>query len=163
MLTQSELKSQLHYDHETGIFTRLVANSNRVKVGEVAGGKKNTGYIYFKINCKLYLAHRLAWLYVYGEFPVNFIDHINGIKDDNRIKNLRGATYQQNSFNRDGCKNKTSLFKGVSWSKASKKWKANATLKGKSYYLGLFNLPELASQAYQYFATKHHGEFYHDS
>lgn len=159
MLTQSELKSQLHYDPETGIFTRIVSTSNRVKVGDIAGRKHNFGYLQIQVNGKLYLSHRLAWLYVYGEFPLNDIDHINMIRDDNWIENLREATRSENLFNRGSNKTNTSGFKGVSFNKASNKWVAQAKLNGKKQGLGYFSTPELASEAYQAFTTKHHGEF----
>jgi hypothetical protein len=160
MLTQAELKSQLHYNPETGIFTRMVSNNNKIKVGDVAGGKHNQGYMVIGINGKLYLAHRLAWLYVHGEFPENDIDHISGIKDSNFIKNLRVSTRSQNLFNRGVTKNNTSGYKGVSFDKATNKWMAKARLNGKRYYLGLFVTPEKASEAYQAFSKNNHGEFY---
>ena len=78
MITQAELKEQLDYNPETGVFTWKVANSNRNKVGGVAGClHKFTGYNVIRINKKGCKSHRLAWLYVYGEFPKGFIDHIN--------------------------------------------------------------------------------------
>lgn len=161
MLTQTELKLHLHYNHETGIFTRLVSTAIRTKTGSVAGCKTKIGYLAIQINCKSYRSHRLAWLYVHGEFPINDIDHINGIKDDNRISNLRDATDSQNHFNVESNKNNKSGFKGVSFYKVTNKWVAQASLSGKKHNLGYFTTPELASEAYQAFATKHHGEFYH--
>lgn len=160
MLTQIELKRHLHYDPETGIFTRLISNSNIVKVGSIAGSKNHKGYLQIQINSKVYGAHRLAWLYVNGEFPVNQTDHINCIKDDNRIVNLRDANSSQNKLNVGANKNNTSGFKGVAFHKEANKWVAQAWLNGKKHYLGLFTTPELASVSYQAFATKHHGEFY---
>lgn len=162
MLTQAELKSQLNYNEETGIFTRLLSNSPRVKIGDIAGYKHICGYLQIMVNRKQYLSHRLAWLYVYGEFSKNDIDHINCIKDENWILNLREATRSENKCNVGTQKNNTSGFKGVNFHKASNKWIARADLNGKRYNLGSFITPELANKAYQEFAKKHHGEFFHE-
>lgn len=159
ILTQEELKSKLHYNPDNGIFTRIQSTQS-IRAGDIAGSKSNQGYLQIRINCKQYQAHRLAWLYVYGEMPNGMIDHINGVKDDNRIKNLRESTSQQNQFNTGSYKNNKSGYKGVSFHKSSNKWSAKATLNGKGKHLGLFTTPELASQAYKVFATKHHAEFY---
>lgn len=162
MLTQTELKRHLHYDKDTGIFTRIISNASNVKVGDVAGIKMTEGYLQITVNNRKYLSHRLAWLYIHGEFPPSQIDHKNGIKDDNSIFNLREANNQQNNFNVGAQKNNTSGFKGVSFYKITGKWKATAKLSGKRYHLGYFSTPELASEAYQAFAKKHHAEFYRD-
>lgn len=160
MITQSELKSQLHYEPKTGIFTRLIANCNRIKVGDVAGDLHSTsGYCRITLNSSRYLSHRLAWLYIYGVMPKNEIDHINGVVDDNRIVNLRSATRSQNLFNRCAQKNNTSGYKGVSFDKKCNKWRSVAWLNCKKHHLGLFATPELASQSYQTFAKENHGEF----
>ena len=160
MLTQAELKSHLHYNPETGIFTRIKLCKG-TKVGDIAGGKRTDGYVDIRVNGRKYKAHRLAWLYVNDEFPTNQIDHVSGIKDDNRIVNLREATNQQNNFNTGAYKNNMSGFKGVAFNKARNKWLAKARLNGKVHHLGLFTTPKLASQSYQSFAALHHGEFYH--
>jgi hypothetical protein len=159
MLTQAELKRQLHYDPETGIFTRLVTNAMCIKVGDIAGSKRTDGYIAININKKVYSAHRLAWLYVYGELPVKFIDHINMIRDDNRIDNLRQATNQQNKFNAGIRKDNKTGYKGVTFCKQNNKWKSESRLNGVIHYFGYFTTPELAHEAYKQFAIKHHGEF----
>ena len=158
MLTQTELKSHLHYCQDAGIFTRIKSGSG-VKVGNVAGSKDLDGYLRISVNNKTYKAHRLAWLYVHGEFPVNDIDHINCIRDDNRIANLRNATRQQNNLNVCKLKNNTSGYKGVSFSKANNKWRAQAQLNGETKHLGYFKTPKLASETYQAFSIKNHGDF----
>ena len=159
MLTQTELKRQLHYNPETGIFTRLVSTNRRIKVGDIAGSKHPTGYMQISINKNTYRSHRLAWLYVHGTFPKKEIDHINGVKYSNWILNLREANNQQNKFNRGAYKNNTTGFKGVCV--RGNRWRAQARLNGKMQYLGYFTTPELASQVYQAFAINNHTEFLH--
>jgi hypothetical protein len=161
MLTQAELKRQLHYDPETGIFTRLISTARRVKVGDMAGNKNTQGYIQICINNNIYSSHRLAWLYCFGNIPTYHIDHINGITDDNRICNLREATHQQNQWNRGKSSNNTSGFKGVHLDSESKieRWIARATLNGKKHYLGRYYSKENAYKAYKKFINQHHGEF----
>ena len=87
MITQSKLKELVNYDQDTGIFTWKKRTSNRIKIGDIIGNLHNCGYIEMGVNGKRYLAHRLAWLYVYGYMP-KLIDHINTNKQDNRICNL---------------------------------------------------------------------------
>lgn len=99
MLTQDRLKELMRYDEETGILTRRVSTSSNARAGDIAGSKDKDGYLVIRIDKKLYRAHRLAFLYVYGRFPEEFTDHINGIRDDNRISNLREVTRQENMQN----------------------------------------------------------------
>jgi hypothetical protein len=149
MLTQEKLKQILHYDPDTGIFTNLTQRSSTAKKGSIAGSKHASGYINIEIDRKKYRAHRLAWLYIHGEFPETFLDHKNENPRDNSIVNLRVATEQQNQHNKskpyktNGCG-----LLGVSWYTPSKKWRAQIMLNGKSKHLGLFNTAEEASTAY---------------
>ena len=159
MLTQAELKRQLHYNPETGIFTRLVSNTTWVKIGDITGSKTSDGYFCICVNKKVYRSHRLAWLYIYGSFPKTLIDHINMDRLDNRISNLREATRAENIWNIGKTSKNKSGFKGVSFNKSYNKWSAVCTVNNKTNHLGFFITPELASQAYQEFAKKHHGEF----
>jgi hypothetical protein len=147
-LSQERLKELLHYDTETGIFTNLTQRG-KVKKGTVSGTKYSNGYIYIEIDRKRYRAHRLAWFYVYGEFPTNQIDHINEIKDDNRIVNLRLATNQENQHNVSSLQlNNTSGFAGVFWRKDRKKWKAIIYLNSRQKHLGHFDTAEEAYESY---------------
>jgi hypothetical protein len=158
MLTIEQLKEVLEYNPDTGLFTWLKSNGRRAKVGNVAGCK-NKGYIVIKINRKRHLAHRLAYLYMAGNFPENLIDHINHIRDDNRWTNLRDATCSQNDANRVKQKNNTSGYKGVRWNKTTKKWRAKIRYMNKDIHIGVYTTPQEASEAYKKKAIELHGEF----
>lgn len=137
-LTQSRLKELLHYDPLTGLFTRLIATSSSIKVGDIAGNKNDKGYIRISVDNISYKAHRLAWLYMTGEFPENEIDHEDHIRSNNRWHNLSHVTTQENRKNISLRSNNTSGVTGVNWSKASKKWCAEINVDKVKKYLGLF-------------------------
>lgn len=160
MITQEYIKSVLHYDSSTGIFT-WTKNAIPKMRNKIAGTITKKGYINIDVMNKCQKAHRLAWLYVYGYIPKNQIDHINHNKSDNRIKNLREATPQQNQFNKKITTRNTSGFKGVSFHNLTKKWRAAININKKTKYLGEFNSPEEASFAYNSMAKKIHGVFAH--
>ena len=159
MITQEELKSQLNYDEVTGIFTWKIKNSNRIKIGDIAGSINNKGYTIITINKKHFVAHRLAWLYVYNYIPSKDIDHINGNRADNRINNLREATRSENSFNSKISKNNKSGLKGISWHKTAKKWEVCLRFNGVKKYLGIFDNIELAELVITEARAKYHGMF----
>jgi hypothetical protein len=112
-----------------------------------------------RIDGVLYLAHRLAWLYVYGALPGNVIDHKNNTKTDNRIENLRDVTPSQNQWNTRVQKNSKSGTKGVFWDRRSRKWIARLTCKYKCVFNGYFNSLEEAVVAREAAVKRHHGEF----
>lgn len=147
MLTQERLKELLDYDPETGVFTRKVSLSRRVKVGDIAGSLHPHGYLTLMVDAKSYVAHRLAWFYVYGVWPKE-IDHINRIRNDNRISNLREVSRLENMYNKSKYANNSSGLTGVSWHKATGKWHSSICAKGLQKYLGLFDTPEEAHAAY---------------
>lgn len=148
VMTQNELKKLLHYDQSTGIFTWLQSRG-RVKAGSIAGSKQKHGHLAVKIDGKNYHLHRLAWLYAYGKFPNNMIDHINGIAYDNRIDNLRDVTNAVNQHNQKNAHvNSKSRLIGASWNKQNKAWKAQITHHGKVIYLGLYETAQFAHEAY---------------
>lgn len=149
-LTQLELKKYLHYDPETGIFTWKIFSNTQVKIGDIAGClSKKDGYIYIGMKGKLYLAHRLAWLYATGKIPKDMIDHKDGVRNNNRFNNLREANKSQNAQNRIASTNKNkSGYLGVSLHSSNKKYCAYITVDGKCKNLGSFTTPELAHEAY---------------
>lgn len=148
MLTAERLREALHYDHETGVFTWRSRTSNRVKIGDIAGAIDLNGYRLIGVDGRLYKAHRLAWLYVYGRWPVKQIDHINGVRDDNRFANLREATSGENHQNITRRSDNTSGFIGVTWHRQNMKWMAQIRVDGRYHYLGCFNTSEEANAAY---------------
>lgn len=155
-LTQSRLMHLLAYDPETGVFTWRVSPTNGVRVGTVAGGKRSDGYHQINIDGKHYRAHRLAWLYIHGHFP-GLIDHLNGIRADNRITNLRDVDCSINSQNqrRAQSANKSGLL-GVCWHKCNAKWRAQIRLDGRKKHLGLFATADEAHAAYLEAKRLHH-------
>lgn len=155
------VKERLAYDPETGIFTWKVRPRNRTPIGTVAGGVRSSdGYARIQVAKGLRVpAHRLAWLLTHGVWPEHEIDHINGVRDDNRLCNLRSATPEQNQANQGIRKNNASGFKGVSFHEKGNKYQAHIGIKGKSTYLGLFATAELASEFYQLVADMLRGEF----
>lgn len=161
ILTQAELKAQFHYNHVSGKFIYIAHSTQQNLIGTVAG-HINNGYVEIKINNKRYLAHRLAWLFMIGEFPVLDIDHTDGNRLNNVFSNLRLASKSENRMNCGVCKNNTSGFKGVSLHKKSGKWQVFCKANGKNHYLGLHLTPELASQAYEKFAKEHHKDFFNN-
>ena len=159
ILTVERLRSLLAYDPETGIFTRLVRTSNTTRVGDVAGSLTPKGYQMIGIDWRSYQAHRLAWLYVYGEWPASELDHVDGNRANNSIGNLRLASRKENCFNQGKRQHNTSGFKGVSWHHGIGKWRARIAVENGRRHLGYFDSPDAAGRAYEAAATKYHGAF----
>lgn len=135
MLTQARLKELFDYSPETGVFTRKSAVS-QCKAGDSAGSLDPIGYLRISVDGNPFWAHRLAWLYVTGSFPLGLIDHINRVKTDNRILNLRDVTQRENVANSGLSRKNTSGHKGVSWHKALGRWMVKAKKDGKNHYIG---------------------------
>lgn len=112
-----------------------------------------------RINRRLYMAHRLAWLYVTGTWPINHVDHINGNRSDNRFANLRAATSRENARNSRMRANNACGYKGVHYKKQLNKFVAQIHVDGRVYHLGVFGTAEEAHAAYCKAAREHFGEF----
>lgn len=213
-ITQEYLRSILHYDPETGIFTwrfrvkayskptasghpgitwnntckrwmsRISAFGERVYIGvyktiesaAVAQQKKlddlnakyagkptgyttESGHITISIDNKNYLSHRLAWLYMTGEWPPNGIDHRDGIPSNNRWSNLRLATQSQNNANAKLRSDNKTGHKGVTWCEGSRAYQVHVSFNGVRHYFGCFNDPEKAAKVYREKAAELFGEF----
>jgi hypothetical protein len=159
-LTADKLKELLCYDPATGIFTRATACRC---AGKVAGTPDKDGYCQISIGPRssrmLCKAHRLAWLYMTGEWPSLDIDHVNGITGDNRWSNLRLATQKLNNANSKRRKDNKSGFKGVHWYSKRKMWRAQITIDGKNVNLGYFDDPAKGHEAYMLAARHEFGEY----
>lgn len=139
-------KELLDYDTETGVFTWKVTRGS-VSVGSIAGRITHKGYITIQIESKFVKAHRLAWLYIYGIMPDEQIDHINGVRNDNRISNLRLATPAENQQNQRAAHSRnTTGYLGVS--KVGNHFKARIVSGGRCINLGSFSDPIAAHSAY---------------
>ena len=130
----------MRYNPDSGAFVRKwrIGKGCRAIDGAVAGWTSDQGYTLIGIGGYDYFAHRLAWLYVYGQFPIDQIDHINHDKSDNRMVNLRAATTQENQQNISIPKTNKSGVVGVSWYKNLSKWTAKIKVDGMSIHLGYF-------------------------
>lgn len=137
-ITADEARNFLEYSPVTGAFTRKVKTCNRVKVGAPAGTVNGAGYLKIRLKSKQYLAHRLAWLIMTGEFPPDQIDHINGTVTDNRWCNLRAVTRQENDRNRAVRRDSASGHIGVRRHDRADGWVARITVSGKRINLGYF-------------------------
>jgi hypothetical protein len=127
--------------------------------GKVAGYIDKQGYWSLHIFHRRYRAPRVAWLIMTGEWPAGDIDHINLNRSDDRWSNLRVATESENMANRLAPRNNTSGFKGVSFDRKTKKWRAKITKNYSHHYLGAFDTPEAACAAYSKAAHELFGEF----
>lgn len=148
MITTERLRECFHYDPETGYFTWIKRMGKRGVVGRRAGYQNVHGYRGIRIDRHNYLEHRLAWQYMIGEWPKYPLDHINGIKTENRFSNLRVAPGALNNENlRRPNKNNRSGFLGIAGPYRGK-WKAQIKAKGVWRYLGQFLTKEEAHAAY---------------
>lgn len=153
-LTAERLREAVCYDPESGSFKQL----KHARSGKSPGWKDELGYIHIRVCNKLYLAHRLAWLYVYGQWPRENLDHINGCPSDNRIANLREAPQRLNMRNTVHKWVNSSIKKGVSFDPKRKKYRAYIKVDGKQIHKRFNTLEE----AVQYRATmeaEHYGEY----
>lgn len=152
MLTQERLKELFNYDPLTGIFTRKIASGryNRFPIGSIVGSPHSQGYLIAVVDGKNLRLHRLAWLYVYGELPKE-IDHINNVKDDNRIANLRICNRSENVQNVVLKANNTSGYKGIHKDKYRDSFRAQIKVKNKiltsNFSFSQYGSKDLALQA----------------
>lgn len=158
LIDVKDIYSYLDYDLKTGIFVWKVKTKTS-NLGDVAGNANWRGYVSIWIAGKQYYAHRLAWAFCNGSWPIGDIDHINEDKSDNRISNLRVASRSENMFNRSCNKNNTSGMKGVVFCKATNRWRAQMMVNKKSVNIGRFKTKEAAANAYMLKAKEIMGEF----
>ena len=167
--TVAEVRAALDYDPDTGRFAwRIRADKNAQWNSRLAGKPAGcvfrkpgcrTAYVVIGLNGRYRKAHRLAWLYMKGEWPAVGIDHRDTDGLNNRLENLRLATVSQNNANAPRPCNNSTGYKGVSWLKARRKYQAQIQCKGKKQHLGLFDRPEDAHEAYVCAAYGLFGEY----
>lgn len=155
-LTAKRLRELLQYNEETGIFT-WATRRQRVSIGSAVGALTDRGYVVIDVMGRRYKAHRLAWLYVFGEWPKGDIDHINCHRADNRISNLRDVSRSVNRQNQRTAKagSVTGLL-GVSFDKDRRKYVAQININGKVKKIGRFDSAKTAHEAYLREKRKHH-------
>lgn len=156
-LTAKRLRKVLDYNPETGKFVRRIARSNQ-RAGTETGCINTLGYVVIMVDYKLYLAHRLAWLYVYGKWPKG-VDHINRNPGDNRLCNLRQCDQAQNVRNSRRSRHNTSGLKGAIYRENRGHWYATTMVRGKKLYLGSFPTAKAAHAAYMKATRQYFGEF----
>lgn len=142
------LNHHFRYCSETGAFYwKNTPPKAPVKVDGVAGTKHSTGYIVLKLMKRTFRAHRVAWLLIHGHWPTLQIDHINGVRHDNRLVNLRDVAPRANSQNR--CKPNANNSSGlIGASKHKGRFSASIRIDGKQTFLGVFDTPEEANRKY---------------
>ena len=146
-VTAERVRELLAYDPETGVFTWRVRRGRSAPAGSIAGWRDRGDYVLICVEQCAYFAHRLAWLYVNGQWPVGDIDHMNGIPFDNRIENLRDVNRSLNMQNlrRANRNNKLQLL-GVT--KSGKGFAAQIVVGGRALYLGTFPTAQFAHECY---------------
>lgn len=164
------LRSLLRYDPDTGLFTwrrrprnefssdRIYNSWNAKYSGKNCGSLTNK-YRTLRINDSQFYCHRLAWAIHYGEWPESDVDHINMVKTDNRIQNLRLSSRRQNMSNIKATKANKSGLIGVYWAKRERKWVAGITIDYKFNFLGYYDDPHLAASAYNAACEKANGKY----
>lgn len=161
-ITQELLHRLFRYDKDSGhlIWREPLHSTSRPPLGERAGCvKKCCGYRDIKIDGKPYKAHRLVWMYHFGEWPRGELDHVNLVKDDNRIENLRLATRSQNCANKRGLVGLKGVHLRYVRSDGSRRWVGMIKVSGRQRFLGYFDCPAAAACAYQIAADEEFGPF----
>lgn len=167
LLTTDAVRKLLAYDPETGVLTwkprpestRHERAWNTKYAGRQAGSLSTRGYLHVRILGRDYRAHRVIWLIVTGDWPGQGLDHADGDPSNNRFDNLRPASQTENRANSRRPKNNTTSFKGVTLDRRDGRYLATIGVNSQKHYLGHFDCPEKAHQAYLAAAEKHFGEF----
>ena len=149
MLEYREALKLFRYDYETGVLYWRRRNSNRVpKTLEAGTQNKSSGYLSVQVRGRLYQVHRVVMLMCYGFYGEGLeVDHINHVRNDNRLVNLRFVTRSENMRNRSVSSNNTSGITGVYFLKARKKYTAQIGVNRKLTFLGYFDTLEEAAAA----------------
>lgn len=166
-LTAERLRQLLSYDLETGFFRRIAPSRPQAShyltkpVGYVKPGTAGNGggYLMVTVDGKAYRAHRLAWLYMTGDWPKGDVDHRDNDRTNNKWANLREATRSQNIHNMGMRERNSSGRKGATFDRSRNSWQAQITVNGAHHHLGRFETREEAGDAYDRAALKYFGDF----
>lgn len=158
-INQARVRELFDYDPVRGVLVwRVNRRGSFARVGAVAG---STGrYVTVSVDCRIYPAHSLIWLWCHGVYP-DEIDHINRNKHDNRLENLRVCSRSQNTGNVGLRSTNVTGYRGVWFAKHAGRWRAAIKINGRSKHLGYFGTAQFAAIAYNIAARKHFGEFAH--
>ena len=146
-ITRDHVMEMLEYIPATGALLQKKKRP-KVQVGSLAGVVTPQGYRYIQLGGVKYAAHRLVWLIEKGKFPELFLDHMDKNKLNNQIQNLREVTGKQNNENKGAQRNSQTGIRGVSFVPKLKKYKAQIQHYGTNHYLGIYNTPKEAQEAY---------------
>jgi len=155
-INQARLHYLFDYDQQSGHLIWRVKPGRKILIGDNAGHKTYQGYIAIRVDGKLYLAHRLVWLFMYGKWPLNEIDHADGNGKNNRLENLREATSSENKENNVVRKDNRLGITGVYYCNMNKKYVAHITKNQKTISLGSFNSINAAKASRAAAKTKIH-------
>jgi hypothetical protein len=156
----SRLREVFIYEPATGFLWRRHP-TRRANVSLPCGSTDKSGYMDVCVDKHLMKAHRVVWALVHGHWPEKIIDHVNGVKYDNRIENLRLCVDSENGCNRGAQRNNNTGIKGVTKyeNRYNKPFLAKITIQGKQHFLGYYRTKEAAARAYAAACRRLHGEF----
>lgn len=157
--TLEQASRYYRYEPDSGQLLFVIDGHRRRRTGEPAGWTNQNGYVLVRIEGHAFRAHRVAWLLQTGEWPTLDVDHINGVRTDNRWCNLRAATRSQNLQNMGRRRDNLSGVKGVGYDRAKRRWRAQIKVDGRNLHVGRFDTKEEAAAAYAAAAEKYFGEF----
>lgn len=152
--TQHRLSQLFSYDKDTGVLVRKITVAHNAKAGSVAGCLNSDGYLHLRVDITLYKAHQVIWALVYGSWPEGVIDHINRIKTDNRIENLRDTTVQVNNINKGVRKDSKTGHPNVTWRDRDRLFYVAVKRNGRQNYVGSFKDLSSAVRASETFKSE---------
>jgi len=152
-------QDNFHFDPATGILTNSKTRGSKALKGKESGTLHYSGYLQVCFQRKIFRAHRIGWLLYYGKWPINLVDHINRIRTDNRIENLREATSSENLSNTEKRANNTSGYRGVDFRPDKKRFRARIFSKKKAYTIGHYKTAKEAAEAINNRIQDYHGDF----
>lgn len=154
-----KLNSLFNYEPKTGILSWKVSTNNRVKPGDLIRTRYKDGHLAVSVDGRRYLAHRIIWKMMTGSDPIDQIDHIDGNASNNAFANLRESDQSQNLANTKKRRDNTSGIKGVSFHKATGKWRVTIGKAYQSRQFGIYDDLEDAIEAANKHRRQMHGEF----